>query len=233
MIGTVRAKNVAPAKLSVLQLSPGRWALSPLSTCPLVEVECSEGSTVVTFGQVIELPTPGRIRNASRHLGDLVFVCVPEGASAPAPPRAIALPATFALSAGGGEYVTREIDVRYARRVILAIADLTSGGTIEWTRTHRVYDRGTGFDTGTPANQAGLKESFISLFVHREIPCGMGSGQFFDTAAVNPSMLQSVHPHALLDTVQVEAPVVDLAARGFEIAGPPAQLQQAMFVLEY
>lgn len=229
---TIRAQSLPPAQVSPLSVPAGRWALSPLSTVPLVELVGAEGPAIFSWGQAVETTSDGRIKNASRHAGDVVLVACP--CAAPTPPRAITVPATFTLDTALFAYVSREIDVRFARRVFLTIAALTPTGVIEWVRLHRSYDRGTPFDPGTSAvvaNAGVVVDGFLSTMFHRIVPCGIASGEPVDTSPAPGASLQSVVAHALLDTVQVRVDQVDIEAHGYLIA--PGEQCDAFFVLEY
>lgn len=226
-----------PGDPSPITLAAGRWALATQSTLPFVEVAADGRAAVVTWGHVVEVPEgcAAQVTNKSFHEGDAVFVRC--DGSPPRPPSAITLQAGWRLEGDeeDGTWITRQVDVRTARRVYLWIASLSTSGSVQWTRTHRAFEIGRpnwDLSLAALANNGVVIEGVTTATFHAPLPCGIGSGQHLDTAAPGRT-LQAVCPHALRDTVQVSAPAADLAAVGFEEEEGSGIYADSFFVVEY
>lgn len=110
-----------PDDQQTISLGPGVWCLHTFSTVPFVRIDAGDESRDFTWGEAVRITRPGKLVNASAHVGDVWIAPVVEGVVAAAP-ASITLPALFeedvSVAVGQiGRWKTQFVDVRRARRV--------------------------------------------------------------------------------------------------------------------
>ena len=210
----VRAPYVAamiPGGASVATdviVPPGRWALSPLSTVPLVGLQYGGFEEELALGESIEVKKPSVLTSRSFHAGEIVLT-----SSSPVIPATINVPASFEQVfdpvAIVNYYQSRLIDVRQARAAYCSFNTITSPA-LSWTTRHRSYrTNGLGpltWAAGNPGVDAGsggtVEYSWSASTWFNNIPLGIGLGETLDTLPPGRT-LPELRPMALLDTVQI------------------------------
>jgi hypothetical protein len=209
---------------------PGRWAVSPRTEVPFVQVASGiYGVAVRTWGEVFEVPagTKATLSNASEHAGDVVLEGIGsgQGYGARTAPSTLSLPVAFTQLTGGAAWQTTEIDTRLARRAYLAL-DLPSGGAVvlPYTVQYRNGESGSGLPwvgAGGVWTWSPTAQRYVGM-----LSLGMGDGEQREAAPAN-NTLPTPRPHALGDSLRVFILNVDFVAAGLTDATP------AVIVLEY
>lgn len=227
-MGSMRYSGVGVDAV-VCDLPEGRYCLGTLSTVPYVAVSVGGDTSVITWGDVVDVPKGEKasVKNASFHAGDVwLNTCTITPSRTPAQ---ITIPARFeVLSIMGTDfYVSRWVDVRGVRRAFLGLNELAAGNLT--FVVSQIAERTESYGAGTFAASQGevVFEQEARQFLNH-IPLGVGAGLYLNDA--EGESLPDSRPHVLLDRVRVGVDKLLADPLGWLVAG---QQIDAFFSLEY
>lgn len=190
----------------------GRWCLHTTSTAPFALIQAGKHARVITWGEVIEVPTQGAVLNASAHLGDIHLAPVLDGVVAPRPAQ-YSLPVEWTTVPAAGDVPaflqTQWLDVRNARRAFLVVNDDAANLPLPVTIQHSNETAngappvGVAVPTQSNASAASGIVTEIRTVVLNQYSLGLRAR---DIAPGDP------YPHCLLARVRVRATPADFQA---------------------